>query len=163
MKNILTPKQLDSTLKSLTKLDKKIVLAGGCFDIIHLGHITFLQKAKQKGDILIVLLESDETIKKLKGHNRPINSQKTRAKVLSSLKPVDFVVLLPKITSDGQYDALVKTIKPQIIAVTKGDPNILHKIRQAELTGARVVEVTNKITYHSTTALSKKIFDDFEN
>lgn len=162
MDNILTPKQLDSTLKSIRKLNKKIVLAGGCFDIIHLGHITFLQKAKQKGDVLIVLLESDKTIKKLKGHKRPINSQKVRAKVLSSLKPVDFVILLPDVTTDGQYDELVKTIKPQIIAVTKGDPNNLHKIRQAEFTDAKVVVVTNKITYHSTTKLARQIFSDFD-
>ncbi len=162
MDNILTLKQLDRKLKSIRKLDKSIVLSGGCFDIIHLGHITFLQKAKQKGNVLIVLLESDETIKKLKGSQRPINSQKARAKVLSFLKPVDFVVLLPEVTSDNQYDTLVKTIKPQIIAVTKGDPNILHKIRQAKLTGAKVLEVTSKITYHSTTKLARQIFSDFD-
>ena len=73
---------------------KNIVLVGGCFDIVHLGHLIFLEKAKAKGDILIVLLESDENIRKNKGQNRPINNQEDRALFLSKLKMVDKLDIL---------------------------------------------------------------------
>src|SRR5690606_3739180 len=65
---------------------KKIILVGGCFDVLHEGHIKFLESAKKNADILILLLESDENISKRKGINRPVNIQKNRAIVLSSLK-----------------------------------------------------------------------------
>ena len=118
--------------------NKKIVLAGGCFDILHIGHITFLEKAKASGDILILLLESDAAIKKLKGEKRPINSQENRAKVLSSVEFVDFIVSLPKPFETADYQNLVTQISPNIIAVTEGDPNLEEKKSQAKKTGGEV-------------------------
>ena len=136
---------------------KKTVLVGGCFDILHLGHIIFLEKAKQKGDTLVVLLESDEAVRFLKGAGRPINPQKTRAKILSSLKSVDKVVLLKNKMTDKDYDFLIQKIKPAIIATTKNDPYIHHKMRQAKLVGAKVAEVTKNIANYSSSKLAKEI------
>jgi rfaE bifunctional protein nucleotidyltransferase chain/domain len=102
------------------------VLVGGCFDLLHKGHISFLKKAKKAGDKLVVLLESDEKIKKLKGESRPVQIQEVRAKALSGLGFVDEIIKLPFMDSDKDYDELVKKIKPDIIAVTEGYPGIAH-------------------------------------
>jgi FAD synthetase len=129
-------------VNEIGKLPKqKIVLVGGCFDILHLGHIVFLEKAKSYGEYLIILLESDQTIKKLKGINRPIHTQFERAKVLSAIKYVDFIILLPEMIGDNTYDELVKNIKPSVIATTKGDPGLIHKKRQAKLVGVKLTQI----------------------
>ena len=149
------------TENTMKKDNKKIVLVGGCFDVLHVGHIIFLEKAKKLGEKLVVLLESDENIKKNKGKNRPINSQKNRAKVLSSLKMVDNVIKLPVMKNDDDYLNLVKKIKPQIIAVSEGDKNIVQKREQARLVGAKLVKVTNLVKQHSTTKIIEVISESF--
>ena len=135
--------------------NKKIVLVGGCFDILHIGHITFLEKAKKEGDVLVVLLESNQSIRKSKGKDRPINSLKDRAKILSALKYVDVVIPLPPMETDQEYDNLIGKIHPDIIAITKGDPGISHKKRQAKKLGIKLKIVTNIIKDSSTTNLIK--------
>lgn len=137
----------------LSKQNKSIILAGGCFDILHVGHITFLEQAKNQGDILVILLEADETIKKYKGEKRPINTQKDRAKVLSAIHFVDYICLLEANMTDADYDRLVFTLKPAIISTTKGDMYRFHKERQAKKIGAVVKDVTEHIPEKSTTAL----------
>jgi len=137
--------------------DKKIVLVGGCFDIVHLGHLIFLEKAKAKGDILIVLLESDENIRKNKGQNRPINNQKDRAFFLSKLKMVDRVIKLPEMKSDDEYLQIIKKIKPKIIAVSEGDSSLEKKKKQAKEVGAKVVKVSKLIPHQSTSLIIDKI------
>ena len=132
---------------------KKIVLVGGCFDILHPGHIIFLEKSKQVGDVLVVMLESDEKIKKIKGENRPIHNQKARALVLKALKFVDEVILLPNLKSEQEYDRIIKKIKPSIIAVTFGDPDIHHKKRSAKLVGAKLKFVVRRLKNHATSSL----------
>src|SRR5437868_2303682 len=104
MQKILSLPQAIEKTNELHKQDKQIVVAGGCFDILHIGHFTFLEKAKSAGNALFVLLESDETIKKSKGPNRPINTQQNRAKLLAGLSAVDFVILLPPLTTNEDYD-----------------------------------------------------------
>lgn len=133
--------------------NKKIVLVGGCFDVIHLGHTIFLEKAKNKGEKLIVLLESDENIKKIKGSKRPINNQKNRAIMLTKLKMVDYVVNLPKITNYDIYMKIVKEIKPTIIAVSQNDNNLIIKKKQARVVGAKLIKVTNLIPHQSTSRI----------
>lgn len=137
----------------MKKIGKVTVLVGGCFDVLHPGHIIFLEKAKKAGDILIVLLESDQKIKKIKGVNRPVHNQKERAVVLKALKFVDSVVPLPYIATEREYDKFVQKIKPDIIAVTSGDPQNYHKKRSAKLVGAKLKFVTKRIGNHSTTKL----------
>ncbi|HSW48449.1 MAG TPA: adenylyltransferase/cytidyltransferase family protein [Candidatus Saccharimonadales bacterium] len=153
MNKILSIKNAVKLSKKLQNEGKKIVLAGGCFDILHIGHIDYLTKAKKQGDILFVFLESDENIKKIKDEKRPINTQADRATILASLSMVDYVIPLPLFRSHKEYDELVISLKPGIIATTKGDSAKSHKERQAGLIGAKVIEVTNQIVNKSTTKL----------
>lgn len=154
-KNILT---INQALKAIPQISQTKVLVGGCFDILHIGHITFLKKAKKKGDILIVLLESDEFIRKTKGEGRPINKQKDRAKILSSVKFTDFIITLPWMKEDLDYDKLVVKLDPDIIATTSDDKSIAHKKRVAKLTNAKLIAVTKMLpTYSTSRLLNRKI------
>src|SRR5579872_1192323 len=103
MNKILSTENAIQLANQLHRKNKRIVLVGGCFDLLHIGHITFLEDAKKQGDLLIVLLESDETITALKGNKRPINSQKIRAKILTALSAVDFVILLEPHMKNEDY------------------------------------------------------------
>lgn len=155
MRNIIKLKEATSLSRILKKQGKKIVLVGGCFDILHTGHIIFLEKAKIAGDILIVLLESDQKVKKTKGGERPINTQKTRAKILSSLRFIDYVISLPFMEDEKDYDKLIIEIKPDIIATTRGDVNIEHKKRTAKKVRATLKYVTGIVKDQSTSNLLK--------
>lgn len=146
-------------LRELTKFlprkgEDRIVLAGGCFDILHIGHVRFLSEAKRMGDYLVVLLESDKKVKKLKGKNRPVFVQKERAEMLSALENVDLIVLLPTIERDSDYLNLVSKIKPDIIAVTENDPLIEKKRRQAKRIRGELKVVSLRETV-STSKLAK--------
>jgi len=134
---------------------EEIVLVGGCFDILHLGHTTFLEEAKKLGKILVILLESDETIKKLKGENRPINRQIDRAEMLTKLKMVDYVVMLPELKDNQDYVDLIKKIKPKIIATSGNDEKIELKKEEAKIVGAKLVEVIKRIPQYSTSRMIK--------
>jgi len=157
MDKIINIKQATKLSQKLRNRGRKIILVGGVFDILHVAHVKFLEKAKQKGDVLFVLLESDDNVRKLKGKNRPINTQKNRAMVLSALSSVDYVIQLPNLKNDTDYDKVVSQIQPSIIAITAKDPNIAHKIRQAKQVNGKVVSVLQKISDQSTTRLAKLI------
>lgn len=115
-----------------------MVLTGGCFDLLHFGHITLLEEAKKQGDILVVLLESDKRIQELKGSSRPLHSQKDRAYMLMALKSVDYVVCLPDIMTDEDYDLVTKKLQPAIIATTRGSEAMAYIEKQAKEIGASV-------------------------
>jgi rfaE bifunctional protein nucleotidyltransferase chain/domain len=132
----------------------KVVLTGGCFDILHVGHVRFLSEAKRMGDTLVVLLESDEKVKTLKGKNRPIFTQKERAEMLSALRSVDWVVLLPMMEKGDDYLNLVMKIKPDLIAVTENDLQIENKKSQAKKTGAKL-RIVPLIKRYSTSRLAR--------
>lgn len=161
MNKILTIQQAIEVSNKLKAEDKTIVLVGGCFDILHVGHIRFLKEAKKYGDFLFVLLESDQTIRRAKGEYRPINSQKDRADILSSFFNVDYVIMLPQFNIDKDYDHLISKIRPDIIAATKGDPNIRHKKRQAKMLNAKVINVISNISNRSTSNLIKLLGEDY--
>lgn len=161
MNKIVSTKKAIELVKNFKLQKKKIVLAGGIFDIIHVGHVRFLEKAKQKGDILFILLESDKKAKIEKGNTRPINNQKTRAEILASLNYLDYVVILNNILSDDNYDKLLREIKPDIIAVTKGSTTFTHAKRQSVKTGAKVIEVIPRINNQSTTKIAEFISKSF--
>lgn len=154
---IITKANAIKISKELKSEGKSIVLVGGFFDILHFGHIKFLEKAKKHGDFLFVLLESDKTARKIKGENRPMNTQVLRAQVLSALKFVDYIVLLPEMKNDADYDRLVTRLRPMVIAVTQNDKNIRHKTRQANLIGAKVIPVLSQISNKSTSRLVRII------
>jgi len=132
----------------------KIVLVGGCFDILHIGHVRFLSEAKGMGDYLVVLLESDKNVRKLKGTKRPIFNQIERAEMLSSLRMVDLILLLPRMRKDDDYLNLVTKIKPDIIAVTKEDPLVDKKRMQAKKVGG-VLKIISLTKTFSTSKLAK--------
>ncbi len=157
MNKILTIEEAIKIAKKIKRQRKSIVLAGGCFDILHKGHIEFLRMAKKQGDKLFVILESDEKIKQLKGKDRPLNSQTERAKILSSLESVDYLIPLPLFTKNNDYDNLVNLLKPDIIATTKNDSYRKHKERQANILGIRVVDVIERIPNKSSSRLYKMI------
>ncbi len=130
------------------------VLVGGCFDILHYGHIHFLKKAKELGDYLIVALESDKSVRKMKGEKRPIHGQFQRREMLESLSCIDQVIILADDMKDSDYNKLVKLLDPQIIAVTAGDPILKKKQKQAKAIKAKVA-VIPKIKVPSTTQIAK--------
>ncbi len=91
-KKIKTITQMKKILPGLKAQAKKVVFTNGCFDILHVGHVRYLKKAKSHGDILIIGVNTDRSVKMIKGENRPIVSEKERAEVLSALEFVDYVV-----------------------------------------------------------------------
>jgi rfaE bifunctional protein nucleotidyltransferase chain/domain len=150
MNKILTIQQGIKAARKLKKQNKTIIVAGGFFDILHPGHIKFLKAAKKYGDYLFILLEEDARALK-KGKGRPVNSQENRAKILSAVQNVDCIVLLKNMTNDQTYDKIIVEIRPDVIAVTFGDPNLKHKQRQAKLVQGKVVNVIRRIDNRSTT------------
>ena len=135
-------------------MKKKIVLVGGCFDLLHYGHISFLKQAKSLGDYLVVALESDENVKRMKGNARPIHTQVQRKQMLETLSCVDEVIALPPMQGDRDYGNFVQKIKPTIIAITQGDTAKDKKLAQAKNIGARIFEIP-KIHTPSTSQLAK--------
>lgn len=132
----------------------KKVLVGGCFDFIHFGHISFLKQAKALGDYLVVALESDENVRRVKGDNRPIHTQEQRKQMLTSLSFSDEVIALSPMKTDEEYFEFVSNVAPSIIAITEGDPIQNKKQRQAQKIGAQLV-VIPKIHTPSTSQLAK--------
>ena len=106
---IFNSKDIDNLTKSFD--DKKIVFTNGCFDILHLGHTKYLQKAKGLGDMLVVGLNSNSSVTRLKGKTRPINDEFDRAYLLASLEVVDYVIIFEE---DTPYE-LIKQIRPDIL------------------------------------------------
>lgn len=152
MGKVISTGKLTQLIKSLKRTGNKIVLVGGCFDVLHPGHVIFLEKAKRLGDSLIVLLESDEKVKILKGHNRPVNLQRERAQVLAALASVDYILMLPFLKNDMDYDELIAKVKPDIVAATKGSANSHHQ-RSAKKVGAKLKYVTKMIGDYSTSRI----------
>ncbi len=115
---ILSQDILVRRVNSDKALNKKIVFTNGCFDILHRGHVTYLKKAKELGDILVMGLNSDASVKRLKGDSRPVNSEGDRAEVLSALECIDYITIFDE---DTPLD-LIKTVEPDIL-VKGGDYN----------------------------------------
>jgi len=111
MDKIKSQNQITEIVQKLKKSGKKIVFTNGCFDIIHIGHTRLLNKAKLFGDILIVGLNADSSVKKIKGVYRPIISENERAEVLAALSSVDFIVKFPQSTPHR----LIKKIMPDVL------------------------------------------------
>lgn len=126
LKNQIKRSELTSTIKRLRIKGKTVVFTNGVFDILHRGHVEYLTKAKSLGDILVVGLNSDKSVRRLKGKNRPINKQSDRAAVLLGLSSVDYVVIFTEDTPKK----LIEEVKPDILV--KGADYKIDKIVGAD-------------------------------
>ena len=153
MEKLIEKENLDNIIKKLKSENKKIVFTNGCFDILHAGHVRYLKESKKFGDILIVGLNSDVSVKKIKGESRPINPEMDRAEVLAGLEAVSYIVLFDE-TSPVK---LLEEIKPDIY--TKGADYTLETLPEADVViknGGRV-QFINLVEGKSTTNVIKKI------
>lgn len=132
---------------------KKIVFTNGCFDILHRGHVTYLAEARKLGDLLVVGVNADASVKRLKGPERPINNEKDRCFVLSQLKSVDFTEIF---TEDTPLN-LILTVKPKVL-VKGGDWKIDQIVggKEVQSMGGEVFSL-NFVNGYSTTSLIEKI------
>jgi D-beta-D-heptose 7-phosphate kinase/D-beta-D-heptose 1-phosphate adenosyltransferase len=137
MKSILSKDEMKSLRKKFKDEGKKIVFTNGVFDLVHAGHVDYLLKAKASGDILIVGLNSDASVKRIKGEKRPLINQTERSFLLSNLKPVDFVVIFDE---DTPLE-LIKELVPDILV--KGADWSLDKIVGSDIVLGNGGEVKN--------------------
>ena len=150
---ILTREEIVGIAQNLHDADRKIVFTNGCFDLIHRGHIEYLNNAKKLGDILIIGLNSDESVRRLKGIDRPLNYQQDRAVVLDNLKSVDYVCIFDE---DTPYE-LIKIIQPDILV--KGGDWAVQDIIGSDIVLAlgRKVKSLKFVEGKSTTDIIEKI------
>jgi len=144
-------------IKNLKQASKRIVFTNGCFDILHYGHIKYLQDAKNKGDYLVVAVNSDLSIKKIKALNRPIIGQLDRLRTVAALASVDFVVLF----NEDNPLKVIKALKPDVLI--KGSDWSKKKIIGADFVksyGGKVLTVT-LVKGRSTSAIIEKIIRHF--
>ncbi|MGA7836579.1 MAG: D-glycero-beta-D-manno-heptose 1-phosphate adenylyltransferase [Ignavibacteriaceae bacterium] len=110
MNEIKSRDEIKIIRQKLIKENKRVVFTNGCFDILHSGHVDYLTKAKSLGDILVVGLNSDKSIREIKGEKRPIVNENNRAIILAALKPVDYIVLFDEETPADLIDDIIPDI-----------------------------------------------------
>lgn len=153
MGKVITRNEAKNLVLELKKQNKTTVFTNGCFDILHIGHVRYLKESARFGDILIIGLNSDSSVKRLKGESRPINNESDRAELLSELGFVDYVVVFDEDTPQNLLDE----IKPDVY--TKGADYTLDTLPEAKIVlknGGRV-EFINLVEGKSTTNVIKKI------
>jgi len=153
MGRVVSRDELKKIVEREKAAGKKIVFTNGCFDLIHVGYVRYLQEAKGKGDLLIVAVNSDRSVRKLKGAGRPIVPEEERAEIVSAFASVDYVVIFPEETSAE----IIGVLKPDIL-VKGGD------YRKEEIVGREIVEAgggevipVSLVKGHSTKGLLEKI------
>lgn len=145
-KKLKSLKAIRKLVKELKEQKRKTVLAEGCFDILHVGHIGYLREAKKQGDFLFVAVNSDRTVKILKGKGRPVIPEKARAEIISSLAFVDYVFIFDSVSSRE----LIGTVKPCVYA--KGtDYTVSRLIAQEKLKSfkGKIAIVGDRTTHKS--------------
>ncbi len=158
MGRIIDREELKKEVERLREEGKRIVFTNGCFDIIHVGHIRYLREAKAQGDVLIVGLNSDSSVRMLKGEKRPLVPQGERAEILSALEMVDYVVIFDELTPDE----LIKIVRPDV-DVKGGDYKSLEDIPERELVeslGGRMM-IVGGVEGKSTTNLVETILERY--
>lgn len=156
---IKTIEEIAEIANALKKRGKKFVFTNGCFDLLHLGHVRYLQKARALGDALVVGLNSDESVRMLKGRNRPIVPENERAEVLAALECVDYIAIF----GEKRINSLIEALKPDIYA--KGGDYTLDTLDQGErklIEGLGIeIHLIKKIEGASTTELIEKIAEKY--
>jgi len=160
MKNkIKNRKQITLLAKKLKSKCKKIVTTNGCFDILHVGHIHLLQEAKKQGDILIVGINSDSSIKKYKGDLRPIIPEKYRAQMISALKCVDYV----SIFNETESIDFIKSVRPDVhVKLKENYQQGLCTEAPYVLKNGGKMHLIDKVSEFSTTKIINKILKIYQ-
>jgi len=150
---IMSAEQLKKIVDTIQAVGETVVMTNGCFDLLHIGHLSYLKEARQLGDKLIVAVNTDESVQLLKGPDRPINSIDKRMAMLAALKDVDYVVAF----NDATPQALIAFLLPDIL-VKGGDYQIADIAGHQEvLTNGGQVKILNFVQGESTTNTLKKI------
>ena len=157
LRKIYRRKELITHLNNIKKQGNVVVTTNGCFDVLHLGHLRYLQAAKKLGDLLVVAVNSDESVRQLKGQNRPLVPEDERAEMLAGLECVDYVVVFPELTPIE----LLSELKPNI-HVKGGDYKLEQLVEReiVEKNGGKVVVGIN-VPGKSTTNLIEVICDQY--
>ena len=157
-KKIKTLKELTKIVQKLKKNNKKIVTTNGVFDILHLGHVKYLEAAKKIGDVLIVGVNTNSSVKQNKGDKRPINDEKSRVGVLAGLESVDYVFLF----NEKNPVKWIGKIKPDV-HVKAGDYKMRQIIEKSvvEKNGGKIV-ITKMGKNYSTTKIINKILESYQ-
>ncbi len=157
--NLLTAEEMRKEIVKLQKAGKRVVFTNGVFDILHIGHLTYLEEAGNLGDILVVGVNSDASVKVNKGDKRPINSEKNRAYVLLGTKFVDYAVIFDEKTPEKLLDVL----KPDV-HVKGGDykKEDLPETKIVEGNGGEV-KILSFVDNVSTTQIINKIIEAYKN
>lgn len=144
---------LPSLLKHWRDQNKKIVFTNGCFDLVHLGHLDYLSKAADLGDVLVIGLNTDASVRRLKGESRPVVDEQARAFMMASLRFVDAVVLFGQ---DTPYE-LIQLVQPDVLV--KGKDYKAEEVAGYDIVMAKGgrVETIDLVPGYSTTALIRKI------
>jgi rfaE bifunctional protein nucleotidyltransferase chain/domain len=131
---------------------RTIVLANGCFDLLHVGHVRYLEAARREGDVLVVAINSDESVRRNKGEGRPLVPETERAEVLAALRCVDYVTVFGETTADE----LIRTLRPNVHAKgTEWRADNVPELATVKSIGARVA-ICGDVKSHSSTDLAKK-------
>jgi len=153
MINKLDNSETLAAIEKCRSQQKKIVFTNGCFDLMHTGHVTYLEEAKSLGDVLVVGINSDDSVKRAKGNSRPIFNLQDRATLLLALKAVDYVCSFPEDTPD----LIIKQVKPDVLV--KGGDWPEDKIVGADFVKSRggIVKSLKFVDGYSTTSVIEKI------
>ena len=153
MNKILERETLRNKLEELRNKGKKIAFTNGCFDILHVGHVRYLREAKKTADVLVLALNSDSSVRSIKGEKRPLMNEKERAEILAALEFIDFVTIFPELTPLE----LINYLKPDIL-IKGGDWPEEKVVGREEVKkwGGRVA-IIPEIEGKSTTNIVEKI------
>ena len=153
MGQVLRREEITQLIKNLHNEGKTVVTTNGCFDILHVGHVRYLQKTKSFADILIVLLNSDKSVRSIKGPTRPINSENDRAEILCALSCVDYVVMFDEDSPRNLLDEM----KPDVY--TKGADYTMETLPEADIMRKNDtrVEFISFVEGKSTTRIINKV------
>lgn len=146
--------QLKKAIRKLRSKRKKMVFTNGCFDLLHVGHVNYLEAARNLGDYLVIALNSDDSVRKLKGPTRPINNEASRARVLSALACIDYVVIF----RTKRVTPLIQALKPEIYV--KGGDYTIDALDKSERTaveenGGKIILLPNWKGFSTTKTIGR--------
>jgi rfaE bifunctional protein nucleotidyltransferase chain/domain len=138
IEKILSPEKMLGERERLRLLGRRLVFTNGVFDLLHVGHVRYLAKARALGDLLLVAINSDRTVRELKGESRPVFNQDERAEILAALRVVDYVTIF----DDVSPRSLIKNLLPDVL-VKGGDYQLdeIHGREEVEAAGGKVISL----------------------